>query len=79
MNQKNHIMSLPDGFLEEFRHALQDGFKVKVTGLGIFSVTDFKARKGIDPVTKQMVDRPAFKKMKFRATLAIKEFLQTIK
>jgi nucleoid DNA-binding protein len=79
MKKKNYIMSVPDDFLVEFIEAIRLGFNVKVTGLGIFSITNYKGGKVVHPVTKEEVKRPSFKMLKFRATLGIKELIQKIK
>lgn len=61
----------------ELRHEIQAGLlrhrKVKVIGLGIFEVKKINARKGRNPATGEIVMMPAYKKVKFRPTAALKE------
>lgn len=54
-------------FANVVSEALQKGEKVSVTGFGTFSVTQKSARVGINPLTKERMEIPARKAVKFRA------------
>ena len=47
--------------------ALAKGDKVALIGFGTFSVAEKTARKGINPRTKEIIDIPARKSVKFKA------------
>ena len=47
--------------------ALKGGDKVALLGFGTFAVTERPARTGINPATKQIIDIPAKKSVKFKA------------
>ncbi len=63
------LVSVLDGIVE----ALQAGEKITFVGFGTFSVIERKARKGINPLTKQPLDIPACKAPVFRAGSKLKE------
>lgn len=56
-----------DAVLESIGEELQNDGKVVLVGFGTFSVTERSARKGINPRTKEAIDIPAKKVVKFKA------------
>ncbi|HZJ81018.1 MAG TPA: HU family DNA-binding protein [Dysgonamonadaceae bacterium] len=56
-----------DAVLESIGEELKDDGKVVLVGFGTFSVTERSARKGINPRTKEAIDIPAKKVVKFKA------------
>ena len=56
-----------DAVLESIDEELKDGGKVVLVGFGTFSVTERSARKGINPRTKEPIDIPAKKVVRFKA------------
>ena len=56
-----------DGVLEAISEELKNDGKVVLVGFGSFSVTERSARKGINPRTKEPIDIPAKKVVKFKA------------
>lgn len=65
----NALNSVLDGIVE----ALQAGEKITFVGFGTFNVIERKARKGINPSTKQPIDIPAYKAPVFKAGSKLKE------
>lgn len=63
-------------FEKAFYRLLKNRGRVKVTGIGIFQVKKMKARKNQISLTGERVDRPAYKKITFRATKALKDLVQ---
>lgn len=63
-----------DAVLESISQALANDDKVALVGFGTFSVTEKGARTGINPQTKQKIEIPARKVVKFKpgADLEIK-------
>jgi DNA-binding protein HU-beta len=55
------------------QHALVGGKKVTLVGFGTFSVADRKARMGRDPQTKQPIQIPASRSVKFKPGKAMKD------
>ncbi|MFN8389150.1 MAG: HU family DNA-binding protein [Bdellovibrionota bacterium] len=53
--------------------ALKSGFKLVLPGLGKMQVRRTKARKGINPATREPINIPARKKVAFTANKALKE------
>ncbi len=45
---------------------LSKGEKVALSGFGTFSVVEKTARKGVNPRTKEVIEIPAHKSVKFR-------------
>ncbi|NLA63223.1 MAG: HU family DNA-binding protein [Bacteroidales bacterium] len=56
-----------DAVLESIGEELKDDGKVVLVGFGTFSVNERSARKGINPRTKEPIDIPAKKVVKFKA------------
>lgn len=56
-----------DAVLEAIGEELKNDGKVVLVGFGTFSVTERSARKGINPRTKEPIDIPAKKVVKFKA------------
>ena len=65
--------------LDEFQKAVIEsvvtGDNVVLQGFGTFSVINRSARKAINPVTKQVIEIPARKAMKFKTAKAANALL----
>lgn len=59
--------------VEEITNGLKAGKKVALTGLGVFRVSERKARTGRNPKTGETIQIPAKKSVKFRASKELKE------
>lgn len=55
-----------DATVQAITDALREGEKVALVGFGTFSVTEKGARKGINPRTKETIEIPARKVVKFK-------------
>ena len=60
-----------DAFIQEVENALQAGEKVTLLGFGSFSIADKAARNGVNPRTKEVIDIPAKKVVKFKPGAAL--------
>ena len=56
-----------DAMIETISAEMENGGKVAILGFGSFSVVQKTARKGVNPKTKQAIDIPARKVVKFKA------------
>ena len=56
-----------DAVLDSIAGALKNEDKVALLGFGTFSVNERPAREGINPATKQKIQIPAKKVVKFKA------------
>lgn len=56
-----------EAFVETVSDELKKGEKVALLGFGSFTVTEKAARKGVNPKTKQPIEIPARKSVKFKA------------
>ncbi len=56
-----------DAFVETVTSELKAGGKIALLGFGSFSVAEKSARKGVNPRTKEVLDIPARKVVKFKA------------
>ena len=61
------------GFQTMIQSALKSGYKVVLPGLGKMQVRKTKARKGINPATREPISIPAKRKVAFTALKALKE------
>lgn len=55
-----------DATLESISQALVNDDKVQLIGFGTFAVVEKPARKGLNPQTKEVIDIPARKVVKFK-------------
>ncbi|MDR3194733.1 MAG: HU family DNA-binding protein [Tannerella sp.] len=55
-----------EAVLEAVSEELGQGGKVSILGFGTFSVATKAARKGVNPQTKQVIDIPARKVVRFK-------------
>lgn len=55
-----------NAFLDVVMDALKKGEKVTLVGFGTLSVAERAARTGINPVTKEAIEIPARKVVKFK-------------
>lgn len=62
-----------NAFIETILEQTSKGNKVAVSGLGSFERVQRKARKGINPATKEVIQIKAKKAPKFKAAKAFKD------
>jgi len=70
---KKETNEMVDAIFAEITSALSEGAKVDISGFGKFEVKDRKARKGINPVTKEPIMIAATKAPAFKASKNLKE------
>ena len=61
--------------LEGFKQALKKEEKVQLIGFGTFMVKERKARKGLNPRTREEIKIPATKTVAFRPGKNLKEYV----
>lgn len=65
-----------EAFVETVSSELKEGGKVALLGFGSFSVAEKSARKGVYPKTKQPIEIPARKSVKFKAGAELTEIIK---
>ena len=65
-----------EAFVETVSSDLKEGGKVALLGFGSFSVAEKSARKGVNPKTKQPIEIPARKSVKFKAGAELTEIIK---
>lgn len=65
-----------EAFVETVSSELKEGGKVALLGFGSFSVAEKSARKGVNPKTKQPIEIPARKSVKFKAGVELTEIIK---
>jgi len=65
-----------EAFVETVSSELKEGGKVALLGFGSFSVAEKAARKGVNPKTKQPIEIPARKSVKFKAGAELTEIMK---
>ena len=65
-----------EAFVETVSSELKEGGKVALLGFGSFSVAEKSARKGVNPKTKQPIETPARKSVKFKAGAELTEIIK---
>ena len=56
-----------EAFIQTISNEMKEGGKISLLGFGSFSTTEKAARKGVNPKTKEGIDIPARKVVKFKA------------
>jgi DNA-binding protein HU-beta len=69
----NHAESVVGGLMALTARHLQNGDKVRLTGIGILQVNDRPARMGRNPGTGEAIEIKASKKVAFRPAKELKE------
>ncbi|GAB4280020.1 MAG: HU family DNA-binding protein [Candidatus Rifleibacteriota bacterium] len=64
-----------ESMLETFKDTLKKGDKIQLIGFGSFEVAKRAARKGVNPQTKETINIPAKKVVKFKAGKELKELV----
>lgn len=64
-----------DAFIGFIADTCQRGERCAIPGLGSFSVTDRKAREGVNPRTKQAISIPASRNVRFKAGKDLRDVL----
>ena len=65
-----------EAFVETVSSELKEGGKLALLGFGSFSVAEKSARKGVNPKTKQPIEIPARKSVKFKAGAELTEIIK---
>ena len=65
-----------EAFVETVSSELKEGGKVALLGFGSFSVAEKSARNGVNPKTKQPIEIPARKSVKFKAGAELTEIIK---
>ena len=65
-----------EAFVETVSSELKEGGKVALLGFGSFSVAEKSASKGVNPKTKQPIEIPARKSVKFKAGAELTEIIK---
>jgi DNA-binding protein HU-beta len=73
---KRDVERVLEAAIAAVQQALAHGEKVSLTGLGVFTVADRKARLARNPKTGAQVEVPARKAAKFKPAKELKEILQ---
>lgn len=64
-----------DAILDKITNALKEGDAVTIAGFGTFKLSHRKARKGVNPRTKEPIDIAASNSVSFKAGKALKDAL----
>lgn len=72
ITQKTALQYIND-LIELLTDDLREGHTIDLSGFGKFEVKERAARKGINPATKEPVEIPASKTIKFSLKKALKE------
>ncbi len=64
---KRETQKVIDAIIRTIRDTLAAGEKVTLVGFGTFQVVNRKARRGVNPQTRETIQIPAKKVPKFRA------------
>ncbi len=70
---KKEALAQVDCLFDTISEILTSGQNVEISGFGKFLILDRNARSGINPATKQLIDIPAFKAVRFKPSKLLKD------
>ena len=70
---KKKTKEILDLTFDFIKNELKSGEKVKISGFGAFEIMIRKSTRGINPKTKEVIEIPATKVIKFKPTQPLKE------
>lgn len=70
---KKETQNVLDAMTKVITHTLSKGEKVTLVGFGTFQIVNRKARRGVNPQTRETIQIPAKKTPKFVAGTTLKE------
>lgn len=70
--KKSEINQLLDTFFETVIETVQTGENVKLVGFGTFSISQHSPRQGYNPTTKERMNIPAKKIVRFKSSRLFK-------
>jgi DNA-binding protein HU-beta len=70
---KRQVEAMLGSFVQSLAEHLQQGTKIRISGLGIFQVSSRAARMGRNPATGEPIQIKASKKIAFRPAKELKE------
>jgi len=70
---KKDAGNVVDAVTETITNTLKKGEKVTLVGFGTFRIMERKARRGVNPQTRQVINIPAKKVPKFRPGKELRE------
>lgn len=73
---KSAVNSVMSTFSEVVTDTLSRGERVMVSGLGVFDVAKWQARKARDPQSGELIKIPSMKVPRFRASVALKKSIR---
>jgi DNA-binding protein HU-beta len=65
-----------NAFIKTVEGAVNRGEKVSLLGFGSFAVVEKAARKGVNPKTKELINIPARKAVKFRPGIGLTKVVE---
>ena len=76
---KSNVQKVLESFIETTVSTLKKGVRFPVYGLGVFEVVKRPKRKGRNPRTGEPLTVKAHKAVKFKASKAVKEAVNSVK
>jgi DNA-binding protein HU-beta len=70
---KGDVGKALDGIIDAIKSAVAKGDTVQLIGFGSFEVAERAPKKGFNPKTKQAIDIPASKTVRFKVGSALKD------
>ncbi|OQX52472.1 MAG: hypothetical protein B5M53_08365 [Candidatus Cloacimonas sp. 4484_209] len=70
--KKKDAVGIANALFETIKESLKQGEEVRITGFGSFRVVQRAAREGRNPVTREVIEIPAKKVVKFKAGKGLK-------
>jgi DNA-binding protein HU-beta len=75
---KKAATAMLDALVQTLQSSLKQGDNIRIDGLGTFAVGDRKARNGVNPRTREVMQIPATRVPVFRAAKALKDAVKPV-
>lgn len=78
-SNKTEVKRFLEGYIETVTDALKKGEAIQLVGFGTLSVYERKARTGQNPRTREKIEIPASKAIKFTVGKLLKDEINSVK
>jgi len=75
---KKDIVRVLDALARIVKRTLKSGDKVQLSGFGTFKLSKRSARKGVNPLTKEIINLPETFITKFKPSKILKEYVKML-
>jgi DNA-binding protein HU-beta len=76
---KKDIIKVLDALAIIVKRTLKKGDKVQLSGFGTFKISKRMSRRGVNPITKEIIQLPEYFVARFKPSKILKEYVKLIR